>query len=442
MTLKETRGIGPTMTVTPAVGLIDEPLHIVVRRLQPGASVTVRAHLMDPRGVPWSSHATYRADAEGSVDLTRQAPIAGTYTGVDGEGLIASLAVTGHSPSRTFDSTDIAPLVVEFVAELGAQRVAHAQAHRLYVAAGVQATTLHEDRLSGLFFRPAADEPRPGVIVLGGSSGKLLFASQVAALLAGHGFPSLALAYFGLDGLPPDLVEIPIGYFRSAIARLSSQPGVRPDAIGVVGRSRGAELALLLGSRISAIRSVVAYCPSSIVWNGLRGATPIDASAWRESDRPVPFLSLLAADLADLRSRVFHADPVALTPLFEAALDRPVPPEAIIPVEQTNGPILLISGDDDRMWPSARMGDQILERLEAHGHPFRSRHCRYQRAGHLMRPPGVPTSVLHNMMAFGGDGPAQAAANRAAWRETVAFLRASLGLHSKTDAPTMVGVQE
>ena len=122
------------MTVTPAVGLIDEPLQIVVLRLPPGAAVTVRAHLLDPGGVPWSSHAVYCADAGGSVDLARQAPVSGMYVGVDGEGLIASLAVAGHLPSRTFDNSSVAPLVVEFTAELGAHPVARARARRLYVA--------------------------------------------------------------------------------------------------------------------------------------------------------------------------------------------------------------------------------------------------------------------------------------------------------------------
>jgi len=429
------------MTVTPAAGLIDEPLHIIVRRLPPGAAVTIRARLLDPRCVPWHAHAVYDADALGSVDLIHQAPVSGTYAGVDGDGLIASLATAATVPSRTFDNSSMAPLLVEFTAEVGAHQVAAAQARRMYVAAGVQATTLGDGQLSGVFFQPPADEPRAGVIVLGGSSGKLLFASQVAALLAGHGFPSLALAYFGIDALPPDLIEIPIAYFRSAVEWLASQPGVRSDALGVVGRSRGAELALLLGSRFPAIRSVVAYCPSSIVWNGLRGDQPVDAPAWREADRPVPFLSLMAPRLSELRSRVLRTTPVALTPLFEAALDGPVPPETIIPVEQTNGPILLISGDDDRMWPSGRMGDQIIERLEANRHPFRSRHCRYPGAGHLMRSPGVPTSVLQNAFAFGGDGPAQAAANRAAWAETLRFLRTSLGLDSQTGAAAAIGAR-
>jgi len=43
------------MIVTPAVGLIDEPLHILVRNLPPLAEVTIRASLRDDRGTPWNS---------------------------------------------------------------------------------------------------------------------------------------------------------------------------------------------------------------------------------------------------------------------------------------------------------------------------------------------------------------------------------------------------
>jgi len=141
--------------------------------------------------------------------------------------------------------------------------------------------------------------------------------------------------------------------------------------------------------------------------------------------------------LADLRSRTFQAAPIVLTPLFEAALNRPVPKETTIPVEQINGPILLISGDDDRMWPSARMGEQIVERLAASRHPYPVLHRRYRQAGHLMRTPGVPTTMLRNAFEYGGVPSAQADANRAAWIETITFLRSSLGVSSTSAEPTV-----
>jgi BAAT / Acyl-CoA thioester hydrolase C terminal len=114
----------------------------------------------------------------------------------------------------------------------------------------------------------------------------------------------------------------------------------------------------------------------------------------------------------------------------------PLPADVFIPVEQTNGPILLVSGGSDGMWPASRMAHQIMERLAAHKHPFASRHVHYPNAGHLMRPPGVPTSVLDGKFALGGTAAGQASANRAAWLETVAFLQESLGPSSPIDEAT------
>jgi len=315
---------------------------------------------------------------------------------------------------------------LELTAEYCGRVVAATQAQRLFVADDVLTMRVREQHLSGVFFQPASIEPRPAVIVLGGSSGALAWSSQVAALLARHGFPALALAYFNFDELPPQLVEIPLEYFAGGFEWLSAQPGVRPDALGVVGISRGAELALTLGSRLPYVRSVVAYCPSSVVWNGLYGDRPADLPAWTSNARPIPFSSLMTPALTALRNSVFRESPVPLTPLFDAALDGPLPADVFIPVEQTNGSILLVSGDDDRMWPASRMGRQIMDRLAAHQHPFTSRHVHYPNAGHLMRPPGVPTSILDGKFALGGKPPSQATANRAAWLEAVAFLRESL----------------
>jgi dienelactone hydrolase len=441
MTKKETNAIGPaTMAVTPPAGLVDEPLRIVVRGLPAGIAVTIRAYLQDARGVPWNSHAVFIADGDGTVDLTTHAPVSGTYSGVDGEGLIASMAVAPGVAGQLFDDASILPIDVHFVANVGGDIVATADVRRRYVATDVETTAVNECGLSGLFFRPNAEGSRPGVVVLGGSSGGLMFSSQVAGLLASHGFACLALAYFGSKGLPEHLIEIPIEYFAEAMAWLSQQRGVAGDGIGIVGRSRGAELALLLGSRFPAIRAVVAYCPSNAAWNGLRGGAVADASAWTESGRSLPFVPLTSPSLSAQLQHVFSRSPIALTPLFEAALDGPRPSNALIAVEKTNGPMLLISGESDEMWPATRMGDEIMQRLVAHGHPFASRHCHYVSAGHLMRAPGVPTTVLHGRFALGGNGPAQASANRAAWSETLAFLTMSLGLRSDVDDTATIGV--
>jgi len=43
-------------------------------------------------------------------------------------------------------------------------------------------------------------------------------------------------------------------------------------------------------------------------------------------------------------------------------------------VEKINGPLLLISGKADTMWPSTPMCEQIISRLSANSFPFPYRH--------------------------------------------------------------------
>jgi dienelactone hydrolase len=402
------------IVLTPTTGPIDEPLHGFVRGLPPGDCVTVRAQLRDSRDLLWRSHSTLTAGHNGEASI-------------DAGELMASLTLSPDAVRRPFDTSSALPLTVEFTAEYAGRVVAATEATRLFVADDVLTMRIREPHLSGVFFQPASIEPKPAVIVLSGSTGALAWSSQVAALLARRGFAALALAYFGFDELPPQLVEIPLEYFGGAFEWLVAQPGVRADALGVVGISRGAELALTLGSRLPYLRAVVAYSPSNVVWSGLHGDRPADLPAWTTNGKPIPFFSLMTPALSAVRDRVFRESPVPLTPLFDAALDGPLPADVFIRVEQTNGPILLVSGDDDRMWPASRMGRQIMGRLAAHEHPFPSRHVHYPKAGHLMRPPGVATGVLDGAFALGGTPPDQAAANRASWLETVAFLRESLG---------------
>jgi BAAT / Acyl-CoA thioester hydrolase C terminal len=81
------------------------------------------------------------------------------------------------------------------------------------------------------------------VLVFGGSDGGLT-TSFAAALLAAHGYPSLALAYFKAPGLPEDPNSILLEYFTKALGVLRAQPGVDHRHVLVSGVSRGSEAAL------------------------------------------------------------------------------------------------------------------------------------------------------------------------------------------------------
>jgi hypothetical protein len=117
------------------------------------------------------------------------------------------------------------------------------------------------DRLS----YPSAPGTHSTVTVLGGSGRGLKEGG--AAALSSEGFTALALCYFGLDPLPPKLVEIPLEYFSKAITWLRALLAAFGVAHDSDTRWIDGELALLLGAAYPEdIRAVVDYIPSDVVW--------------------------------------------------------------------------------------------------------------------------------------------------------------------------------
>lgn len=132
--------------------------------------------------------------------------------------------------------------------------------------------------------------------------------------------------------------------------------------IGLVGGSRGAELALLLASMEPRIKSVVATTPSSVAWYGRNTA----ASAWTFKGKDIPALGLELDEQAPMLSR------------FEAALNDPEKvSKAFFGVEKIRGPILLISAENDQVWPSYRMANDLATYLEKRGFNYAVVHKSY-----------------------------------------------------------------
>ena len=82
--------------------------------------------------------------------------------------------------------------------------------------------------------------------------------------------------------------------------------------------------------------------------------------------------------------------PFSCRPFYERALrDERAVAHASIAVENINGPVMLLSGVDDQLWPSTRLSEVAMERLRAHDHPFPYEHLRYEDAGHMIIVPGT-----------------------------------------------------
>ncbi len=414
----------PRISIEPDRALIDEPVSIVLTGFQPGQAVTVQAATHDGSGKNWRSYAVFMANPGGEIHLARQKPHEGTYHNVDPMGLFWSMqAEAGKGFSRTLKSTEVTVTAI-----VEGRTVASNKLTRLAFSSGVSRHSLREIGLVGELFIPEGDKKSPLILAVGGSGGGLGWSENIAALLASRGFASLALAYFGIDGLPDQLAEIPLEYFRKAINWIQARKDLAADKLGVIGVSKGGELALLLASAFPEFKAAAAYSGSGVVFNGLCQKI---VSSWTRDGKPVPFVPFGDASFF---SRADFSKPVPFVEFYRDNLkDEKTVKAAEIPVEKINGPVLLLSGGDDLVWPADKLSDRAMGRLKQKRYPHPSRHFKYPAAGHLTSYPYLPTTAagirLAEMgltLAFGGRPETNASAAADSWPKVLKFFRDAL----------------
>ncbi len=288
-------------------------------------------------------------------------------------------------------------------------------------SSAVAAIPVRDHGLVATWYPPASGRKGPAIIVLGGSEGGEEGGQYLGKSVAKLGYGVLSVAYFGADGLPANLQEVPLEYFDAALAWLAAQPLVDRKRIGIYGISVGAETALVVAARHPEIKAVVAAVPSSVVWQGInmRDYSSVK-STYSLAGKPVAYVPYD-------KSAAF----TSILDLYQRSLAKTVTPDAIIPVERIGGSILLLSSKDDKLWPSTMMADQVIARLDSAGFkPFRQ-HIAYPDAGHgAMTPPsGDPKmAALDNL---GGTAAGNQAARMDMWPRVVKFFATSLGKASK-----------
>ena len=360
------------VSVTPETGLVDEPFDVRVTGAAPGESVRITVATESEGGAAWSLTREARADDAGGVVLPD-------------EYLLANLRPGRDAPE---DDYLLPPFSLEVTVGAGDEEAA-TSVRRFVRSDSVKVSELQIDDVGfrGRWWVPTEDARRTAILLLGGSEGGIAGDLLLASVLAGRGYPVLALAYFGLPGLPSELARIPLEYFRTALEWLRRQEGVDPDRIVAFGGSRGGELALILGSTYrDLVDAVVGYVPNSNVFPAI---PDVDQPAW-----------------------TLRGEPLEST---------------LIPVERIDGPVFVVGGGDDQLWPSGTSVDFIGRQLELSGHrDFVA--LSYPKAGHSvgLAVPNIQTSTSaetrYGRLYFGGTPEADEAAREDSWPKLLRFL--------------------
>jgi dienelactone hydrolase len=261
-----------SLSARTASGLADAPVSVTVHA---PSGATLHASRPDFGGHVWRSSVPLRAGTT-------------TLRGFDGTRFLWAMQPPGPAFEYPgFLPHPTGPGTVTLSVTAGGKTLARTTLSRRLTPPSVRVRhfTVRRDGIEGFLYMPELHDRRPAAVVFGGSEGGDYYFYDVAAMLAGHGYPALSLAYFDKPGLPRELARIPLEYFARAVRILRRQPGVDPAHVAVIGDSRGGEAALLLAGAVREIERRLNRHRFRFVHHGL-----VYPHAGHFVGEPLPFL--------------------------------------------------------------------------------------------------------------------------------------------------------
>lgn len=293
-------------------------------------------------------------------------------------------------------------------------------------APGEQAAIMVGDELPGAFFvKPEGEGPFPAIIYLGGSEGGDRSARRSAPLFLEQGYAVLGLPYYSpawgdqpqqFPDLPRAFAEIPVDSAEVAKNWLSSRSDIRADDIGIYGVSKGAEFALLAGSKIDGFAAIAAIVPTDVVWEGwgTNDGTRPSSFSWR--GEPLPFVPYEGMNEEFANPTGPNGRPRLRLPHDKGRNANPERAVAArIDIVGIDEPVLVAGGDMDLVWNSGEMAQIIAEKRAEAGLPTVS--LVFTDAGHALSGTGAPSDRR---------APADTAAQKVIWPATLAFFEKHL----------------
>lgn len=414
-----TAAVAAPILSVPADISVPTPDPIIVSGLASDQQVDLESRRVTADGSIVTASATFQADKQGMVNTAIQAPLGGSYGGVDPLGLF-------WSATKPLEASKIQPAAgrVDIALRSGGLLIATTSART-----GPDPASLVVEEKSpfpgAIVVRPNDRRRHPVLIVLGGSEGGDSTARVFAPLFAAQGYLVVGLPYYAPDygqakriaGLPSSFTDIPVDRLVAVRAWLGKHPNADARSIGLWGASKGAEFAAIAAARYDWLKAVVLIVPSDVVWEGWGGRGDPTAS-FSIGGKPLAFVPYLGMELEF--ARLGRGERMELTRAHRAG--RAAYPERIsaarIALDRFSGAVMVVGGRDDRIWPSGEMAEAIARSRAARG--LQTVSLVYDRVGHALAGPG--TEPAKGLDGNGGEAPAIARARIEAWAATARFL--------------------
>ncbi|XP_034019156.1 peroxisomal succinyl-coenzyme A thioesterase-like [Thalassophryne amazonica] len=409
----------PILSVVPSLALVDEAFDVKVKNLPAGLPVTLHSLHRSESKNDWEAYGHYVSDQTGAVSVPDDRSFGGTYTGKEPMGLLWSMRpVPGSREGLRLKVTNVcSPMLIIISVYRGHvvegfrdwNPLVSVVTERWYMAPGVQRIEVKENGLLGTLFIPPGPGPFPGLLDLSGGGGVLV--EYRAALLASHGFVTLALDYFTSSVLTK-LPDVEFSYLESAFNLIQLHPQVIPDRVGVFGFCLGAQMTLNLAAMSAIANPRCCVCVSGCHLN-----------CYGKSHTTMYECMFIHSDKKRENEQNQHI-------LRDTGLLLLADPENKVDVGRIKCPVMLINGDDDQNWPAVEYSEDMAQLMRAAGNDHLLTVLNYPDTGHLIGPPYSPHFRATNfrsdqeksIVLWGGRTRPHSDAQEDSWRKILAFL--------------------
>lgn len=421
--------MGIKLDIAKETYLIDETVKVVCSGCQPNSELTLIAEMQDQNSKNYLSESIFMTDNMGVVDISRDKPVGGSYLSFDPSGLFWSMKIKESAKEDYFEASDNADIDVTVKAVVKGEVEAQCRFTFVFSNEKIEEVVIDHEWITGSFYRPIGQNTYPSIILLNGSDGGRK--ANAAAFLSTKGYNVLALSYFNDEAVSKELENIPLEYFKEAVEWLRDRPG-SDGSIHLIGYSKGAELALLLGSYFTGVNSIIAGAPGAYVTSGMKDGVFAPITGWTKNGKEIPYLKnrYPIRMMADYFINLLRKQPVSFLSIWKKTLKNKKQAKPYeINVEQISCPIMLISGGKDQLWPS----EEFSKLIENKRNNSKDRYMYFENGGHFLSfpysfyslPSNTHMKIGRMTMDFGGDKESNAQAANVSLMAILDFLESN-----------------
>ncbi|XP_034145926.1 peroxisomal succinyl-coenzyme A thioesterase-like isoform X2 [Esox lucius] len=442
--------ISPILTVQPTRGLVDEKIMVVVKNLPQCFAVTLHSLLYSEGKDYWEAFGNYTSDDKGTVTVSQDASVGGTYEGTEPMGLLWSMQpVPGSRPGLRLRKMNVlTPMVVHISVYSGhvtegfskQSPLATVDIERWYLAPGVRRIDIRENGVKGTLFIP------PGT--------KALFCPDrntqlcITALIVidtfklldrfTPGSTKLYIEVYRMHYLQRNKLQIYSALLTSILLPFCvSGPGPFPGVLDLWGGGGGlVEYRSGLLASHGFVSMALEYLSSEISASNVddkyfepRCCVCVSGSHVQPVNKSLSeFFSKFTADMNSSRW-----DDEGRLIVRDITVPIPTEPGEKVDVGRIKCPVILIVGEDDQSWATVESAEDITQMMRAAGNEHLLTTFRYPGAGHLIEPPYTPHVRASNfkkqntrdkvVMLWGGFLKLHADAQEDSWEKILCFLQ-------------------